>query len=444
MPKAPPPPQPPAFNPWDLLKLIPPAAESQPQMRQPTRRPTTSIRRPTEPAYREPTAEELASLSYEQLRVLLSETVETFGKQLNALNTGDAWETYFELDDLENALNVDSKTHMLSFSRRAATIPMRSTRDEVTGRDAEDAELIGKRQPGRPVAQSREDLASVDEQRTEIRDTRAGPFPKRPTREEVTGRDAEDAKLIGKRQPGRPVAQSREDLASIDEQRTEIRDTRTGPFPKRPTREEMSSPDSRVARLPGERPGRADSRQQLDQATRVESRRPEIPKKAGREFLETISERFAEVADKTEYRKISGLAGFQTLQLGLREYLLSPTIRQGREFSRNLEVFQHTLRGERTGETWQKYFETDAIDAMARSQESPKTAERELLEKVLQRFDNVSQDKRFDSVKKARGFQETHDALKSLVKAAKLEAGEIADSSPPAEEDKEKQPLVDE
>jgi len=381
LPNIPPPQQPPAFNPWDLLKLIPPAPEPQPQVRQPARRPAGDVRHPIRPQPREPTAEQLARLTHDQLRGLLSESVQKFGEQLDGVKTGDAWKAYFQLDDLEITLNTDSRTRMLSNRERSAT------------------------------------------------------FPERPTRDETASRDDQGTKLAGKRPPSRPTGPTREEGPTDDEDPGEVRGQRPGQFPERPTRDETASRDDQGGKLSGRRPGENNSRQQLVRTNGKEPGRDETSKKSGRELLATISNRFENVAEQAKYREISRLAGFQALQLGLREYLLSPRIRQGREFSRHLEVFRQTLTSERTGASWQKYFHTDEIEAVARSLESLKTADRELLEEVLERFDRVIQDESYARVKKAHGFQETHAALRSLVKAARLEAAENIVYSPPVNED---------
>jgi hypothetical protein len=95
------------------------------------------------------------------------------------------------------------------------------------------------------------------------------------------------------------------------------------------------------------------------------------------------------------------------------------------------------MHTKRAGDTWKKFFEMDTVIPLARSKEELKQADRELLEKVLARFDSVSQDSKYGTVKEMRGFDEAHATLKTLIEGSKNAENMTAPTSTESETEPE-------
>jgi hypothetical protein len=157
-----------------------------------------------------------------------------------------------------------------------------------------------------------------------------------------------------------------------------------------------------------------------------------------RQKVAAIADRFDAVADDSKYEKITALHGFSTLRLGLREFALPPRVRQGRIFANHLDDFKKAMEGKKSGASWKAFFEMDELAEIARSKQELKQADQEFLAKMLQRFDSVSQDSKYGTVKKMRGFDSAHDNLKALIQAMKAGAMKPAQESSPKEADVKK------
>jgi len=104
-PQPPQPQQPPPFDPWDLLKLVFPDPGYDPTAGQPGSYSHGVIDPPKPP---EPTADQIAQLTDEQLRTLLRGAADCLGAELDGLKTGEGWKKHLQLAMLQETLSDDA------------------------------------------------------------------------------------------------------------------------------------------------------------------------------------------------------------------------------------------------------------------------------------------------------------------------------------------------
>lgn len=90
---------PPPFDPWDLLRLAFPDPALDPAAGQPGPPSGGTVEPP------EPTAEQIAQLTNEQLRSLLRGAADYLGAELNGLKTGQGWKKHLQLAMLQETLS---------------------------------------------------------------------------------------------------------------------------------------------------------------------------------------------------------------------------------------------------------------------------------------------------------------------------------------------------
>ena len=140
----------------------------------------------------------------------------------------------------------------------------------------------------------------------------------------------------------------------------------------------------------------------------------EMPDEDARLRLKTIADQYDAVQANSRYRRISGLWGFQTLQIGLREYAAEPIQRDARGVRVNSRQLRRSLEGVQRGDGWIGYFELDEMDKLAQSTEKLSPATGDKLREMIVRLDQVSKNPAYGTISSMRGFDATHRSLKRL------------------------------
>ena len=157
-----------------------------------------------------------------------------------------------------------------------------------------------------------------------------------------------------------------------------------------------------------------------------------------REKFRKHAEVFDGVAQDPAFRSISGLWGFGTLRVGLREFAEEPIVKIRRAIAINAGWLSKALDEVATGAQWKTHLRLEAL--MARDDQVSSAAEAlDRFEPVLTKFDKVQADPQFESVSEMQGFQATHAALSDFVQELRLAAApppavsqEIPAPMPPA------------
>ncbi len=139
----------------------------------------------------------------------------------------------------------------------------------------------------------------------------------------------------------------------------------------------------------------------------------------GRERFRKHGEIFEGVAQDPAYRSISGLWGFGTSRVGLREFSEEPIIQIRRAVAMNAGWLSKALDEVSTGTQWKTHLRLETL--MARDEQGISAAEAlDRFDPVLAKFDRVQADPQYESVNELSGFQATHSALSDFVRELRL------------------------
>lgn len=151
--------------------------------------------------------------------------------------------------------------------------------------------------------------------------------------------------------------------------------------------------------------------------------------------LRSVVELFDEVAANPDYRPVSELLSFRSLQAGLREFASEPIGQARGRLSRSADLLTLVLKTWPTGDRWKDYLQ---VAWLAGTEEEEKLEMPERLvrfEKLLAKFDRVKSDEQFQVVSQEPTFGITHVALEVFVRELRLfiEANPPEPSPPKAE-----------
>jgi hypothetical protein len=132
--------------------------------------------------------------------------------------------------------------------------------------------------------------------------------------------------------------------------------------------------------------------------------------------LRSIVELFDEVAANPEYRPVSELLSFRSLQAGLREFASEPIGQARNRLSRAADRLSQQLKTWPNGDRWKDYLQ---LPWLVGSEEEERLEMPERLvrfEKLLAKFDRVKADDQFRVVSQEQTFGATHTALRGFVR----------------------------
>jgi len=445
----------PAPNPWDLLRLWVPEPE--------TWGPRASRRdvAPREPP--EPTAEQLARLTNGQLRTLLEAAASSLSTDLDRLKTGDNWKKYLELAKLQQEFSDDARQQL---DRAVADGMKFGDLTVAEGIKRGDLTIVaGVKLGDLSVAKGMKfgDLTVADG--TKLGDLTVAEGMKRGDLTLAKGVKLGDLQVALGVKPGDltvaeaikrgnltvalgvkrgdltvaegikrgnlTVALGFKDAALTDAERLSGK----LPDPTDGEEEKRAGADfpGKAERLSGEHPdptgAEGAKRAGTDFPGKQQRLSSERPDPHSRELLAKIADRFKEVAENPEYKKIAAVRGFQTLRRGLREYLLPATERQAHVLSASLPVLISTLDRQRTGAGWKAFLKLDDLERLLDSENEWQPAELDRLVEILGQFEKIRLDPKYAAVARMPGFKATYEALKALVET--LEEERVGSLPPP-------------
>lgn len=149
--------------------------------------------------------------------------------------------------------------------------------------------------------------------------------------------------------------------------------------------------------------------------------------------LTGILRRFDQTAANAEYRQISGMWGFQTIQVTLRELLVPPVERLHKQLKLSAEFLEADLQQIETGASWVSHLKTAELKRLAtvRPQDfSP--ADRRQLEDVIITFDRVTADPAYRMISDLPGFRMASHVMRAYL--AQLDPTGPRTGAPPAPE----------
>jgi hypothetical protein len=160
--------------------------------------------------------------------------------------------------------------------------------------------------------------------------------------------------------------------------------------------------------------GRSESRPSDPAAADRPASRGEPDRTGRRSMLSEIADRFDKIAGDQQYRRISACSGFQTLQVGLREYTLPPQKRQQHVVAANLRDLVHSLDQFSKGASWKQFLELDQLERLATSDARLEPTDFARMAQILSRFEAARQDADFRVIAERPGFDATYAALADL------------------------------
>jgi len=153
---------------------------------------------------------------------------------------------------------------------------------------------------------------------------------------------------------------------------------------------------------------------------------------ANRALIADISQKFEAAGTDPTYEVITKPWGFQTLLVSLKEYSLPAVQRQSHLLNAKTQTLKRSLDNISTGAGWKAYLEIDdlekLLDKPANNAEVIKK-----LEKILKRFDDVSQNPQYKTIAELQGFEVTQTALQLYIHTLQAETAKQDVSTQPAE-----------
>ena len=139
------------------------------------------------------------------------------------------------------------------------------------------------------------------------------------------------------------------------------------------------------------------------------------PEPTTRVRLRAIVQLFDEVAANPDYKAVSDLMSFRSLQAGLHEFAAEDIDRSRRQLSLAAAGFSKTLEAWNSGERWREYLQLNWLIGTDEEMKIDLVARLERFEKLLNKFDRVKGDDQFAVVTQPREFEVTHEALRGFV-----------------------------
>jgi hypothetical protein len=154
---------------------------------------------------------------------------------------------------------------------------------------------------------------------------------------------------------------------------------------------------------------------QLATAAKLITEDEGAPEPTTRARLRAIVQLFDEVASNGDYKAVSDLMSFRSLQAGLHEFAAEEIDRSRRQLSLSAAAFSKTLEEWSSGERWREYLQLNWLIGTEEEMKIDLDARLARFEKLLGKFDRVKSDDQFQVVTEPREFGATHEALHRFV-----------------------------
>ena len=139
------------------------------------------------------------------------------------------------------------------------------------------------------------------------------------------------------------------------------------------------------------------------------------PELTTRVRLRAVVQIFDEVAANADYKAVSNLMSFRSLQGGLHEFAAEDIDRSRRQLSLAAGGFSKTLEAWNSGERWREYLQLNWLIGTEEEMKIDLGERLTRFEKLLNKFDRVKSDDQFAIVTQPREFEMTHEALRGFV-----------------------------
>ena len=139
------------------------------------------------------------------------------------------------------------------------------------------------------------------------------------------------------------------------------------------------------------------------------------PEPTTRVRLRAIVQIFDELAANPDYKAVSDLMSFRSLQAGLHEFAAEDINRSRRQLSLAAGGFSKTLDAWNSGERWREYLQLNWLIGTEEEMKIDLDERLVRFEKLLNKFDRVNGDDQFAVVTQPREFGTTHEALRGFV-----------------------------
>jgi len=132
--------------------------------------------------------------------------------------------------------------------------------------------------------------------------------------------------------------------------------------------------------------------------------------------LAGILQRFDETAANPEYGQISGMWGFQTIQVTLRELLVPPVERLHKQLKLSAEFLEADLQEIETAASWIAHLKIADLKRLAtvRPQDFS-IADRRQMEEMIATFDRVAADPAYQTISDLPGFRMASHVMRAYL-----------------------------
>ena len=157
------------------------------------------------------------------------------------------------------------------------------------------------------------------------------------------------------------------------------------------------------------------------------------PDAATRTLVADISQKFEATGKDPTYEVITQPWSFQTLLVALKEYSLPVVQRQGHVLNAKAQTLKKSLDNTSTGAGWKAYLEINALDKLLGEATIDKAESTKKLEKILERFDDVSQNPQYKAIAELQGFDVTRTALQQYIHTLQTDTEKLDTATQPVE-----------
>ena len=159
----------------------------------------------------------------------------------------------------------------------------------------------------------------------------------------------------------------------------------------------------------------------------------EASEETTRERMQGVAGVFEEVAANPDFRPVSELWGFRTLNVGLREFASEPIVRTRKQLSFAAKELSKALLEMTSGDRWVDYLRLPTLIAMDDVPDDPQQRLADL-DKLTAKFDRVKTDETYEMIAKEESFNFANFALRAYAEELRtsLEPPKPADPLPVA------------
>lgn len=166
-----------------------------------------------------------------------------------------------------------------------------------------------------------------------------------------------------------------------------------------------------------------------------------LPDETTRERLQGVAGVFDEVASNPDFRPVSGLWGFRTLNIGLREFASDPIVRTRKQLSFAAKELSKVLNEMKSGDRWVDYLRLPTLVSLDDQPDDPQQRLADL-EKLMSKFDRVKTDPAYEMIAQEQAFDFADFALRAYAEELRAALEPPKPQEPPMPELKQPLPVA--